>query len=137
MSVITAAIYNKLAGDATLTAMLSTYGGNPAIFTIDPAPGDATLPYIVSAGETSQAPFDTKTSRGRDLIRDVRCYADADGSVITIEAIAERVRALLHRQSLTIAGFDWIISDVTGPIVADERDYYGRVINLSLKAEEI
>lgn len=137
MSVITAAIYNKLAGDATLTAMLSTYGGNPAIFTMDPAPGDATLPYIVSAGEASQAPFDTKTSRGRDLIRDVRCYADADGSAITIEAIAERVRALLHRQSLTIAGFDWIISDVTGPIVADERDHYGRVISLSLKAEEI
>jgi hypothetical protein len=136
MSVITAAIYDILAGDATLVAMLSTYEGNPAIFTTDPAPGDAVLPYIVSAGEASQAPFDTKTTRGRDLIRDVRCYTEADGGAVVIETIAERVRELLHRQPLTIGGFTWIVSDCTGPIAVDEPDAYGRVISLSLKAQE-
>lgn len=136
MSVITAAIYDKLAGDATLVGLLASYEGNPAVFTIDPAPGNAELPYIVSAGEVAQAPFDTKTTRGRDVIRDVRCYAGADGSVILIEAIAERVRALLHRQELVINGFRWLVSDCAGPIVADEPDAYGRIISLSLKAEE-
>jgi len=136
MSVITAAIYDKLAADSTLVGLLTSYKGSPAIFTTDPAPGDAVLPFIVSAGEVSQAPFDTKTTQGRDLIRDVRCYADADGSAVVIEAIAERVRAVLHRQALTIAGYRWIISDCTGPITADERDVYGRVISLSLKAQE-
>jgi len=136
MSVITAAIYDRLAGDPTLTGMLATYKGLPAIFTSDPAPGDAGTPHIVTAGEVSQAPWDTKTTRGRDLIRDVRCYAVADGSTVTIEAIAERVRALLHRQALTISGYRWIISEVTGPIAADEQDYYGRIISLSLKAQE-
>jgi len=133
---LTAAIYDKLTADATLTAMLTSYNGSPAVFTIDPVPGDAVRPYLVTAGEAVQTPFDTKTTRGRDVIRDVRCYADADGSAVVIEAIAERVRAVLHRQPLTIAGFDWILSDCSGPIVADERDVYGRIISVSLKAQE-
>ncbi len=137
MSILTASIYNRLAGDVTLTALLSTYNGEPAIFTIDPAPGDAALPYIVTAGEASQAPWDTKLTRGRSLVRDVRFYADADGSVILIESMVERGRALLHRQPLTIAGFTWVISDVSGPIVADEPGVYGRILSLSLIAQEV
>jgi len=136
MSALTAAIYDCLAGDATLTALLSTYGVTPAIFTTDPAPGDAELPYIVTAGEVSQAPFDTKTTLGRTIVRDVRCYASASGSGITVEAIAERVRALLHRQALTIAGFAWIWAECSGPIVADEPDAYGRIVSVRLTVEE-
>lgn len=140
MSVITSAIYDKLAADATLVGLISTYEGNPAIFTTDPAPGDAQLPYVVSAGEVAQAPLDTKTTRGRDLIRDVRCYAPGDrdgGSVILAEAIAERVRALLHRQALIINGFSWWVSDCAGPVAADEPDAYGRVISLTMKIQEV
>jgi len=117
--------------------MLATYQGIPAIFTTDPVPGDTLLPYIVSAGEITQAPFDTKTTLGRDLIRDVRCYAAADGSPVVIEAIAERVRTLLHRQPLSISGYTWWVSDCGGPIVADERDFYGRILSLSVIAQEV
>lgn len=136
MSILTQAIYDKLAGDATLVGMLATYKGNPAIFTTDPAPGDATMPYLVSAGEAAQTPFDTKTTRGREALRDVRCYAEADGSAVVIEAIAERVRALLHRQTLTITGYHWMLSDCTGPLAADETDVYGRVISVRVIAME-
>ena len=140
MSILTPSIYDRLAGDGTLVALISTYNGSPAVFTTDPAPGDAVLPYIVTAGEVAQSPFDTKTTRGRSLIRDVRCYAPANGSAVVVEAMVERVRFLLHRQPLTIAGFDWVISDVGGPIVADEgaggARVYGRIISLILKAQE-
>lgn len=140
MSILTPSIYDRLSGDGTLVSMLSTYNGLPAVFTTDPAPGDAELNYIVTAGEVAQSPFDTKTSRGRNLIRDVRCYADGNGSAVVVEAMAERVRALLHRQPLTIDGYEWILSDVGGPIVADElnggRPVYGRIISLSLIAQE-
>jgi hypothetical protein len=136
MSILTAALYNRLAGDPTLVAMLPLYNGEPTIFTIDPAPGDAVLPYIVTAGEASQAPWDTKITRGRFTLRDVRCYGEATGSVIQIESIAERVRALLHRQALTIAGFTWVISSCDGPIIADESGIYGRILSLSLWAQE-
>lgn len=136
MSILTAAIQDRLAGDLTLAGLLSQYKGSPAVFTTDPAPGDAQLPYIITPGEISQAPFDTKTTRGRELIRDVRCYAAATGSAVEIEAIVERARVLLHRQPLSIDGFTWLLSDVSGPILADEEDTYGRILSLSLKAQE-
>lgn len=136
MSILTAALYDHLAADGPLVALLAPYDGNPGIFTQHPVPGDAQAPYVVTVGEVTQLAWDTKTTRGRELIRDVRCYAPADGNVIVIEAIAERVRALLHRQELAIPGFRWIISNVTGPIAADERDYYARIVSVSLKAQE-
>ena len=97
MSILSSAIYDHLAADHELVAMLVKYKGLPGIFTISPVPGDAKAPYVVSAGEVVQLPFDTKTSRGRDLIRDVRAYAPAHGSAVEVEAIIERCRRLLHR----------------------------------------
>jgi len=134
---LTAAIYDVLSGDATLTAMLGTYQSAPAVFTTDPAPGDAVLPYIVTAGEVVDTPEDTKTTRGRDVWRDVRCYAPATGSAATVEAMAERVRALLHRQALVIEGFVWVYALCTGPIVADEPDAYGRIVTVQMRVEEV
>ena len=137
MGAITEAIYDVLAGDATLTALLATYGGEPAIFTTDPAPGDAELPYIVSAGEVAHSPFDTKTTRGRVAMRDVRCYTDATGSAVVVETIAERVRALLHRQTLAISDFECVIADCSGPVAADGPDAYGRIVSVRLTIEEV
>lgn len=137
MSVLTAAIHARLANDATLAGLLASYRGEPAVFTTDPAPGDATLPYIVTAGEVAQSPFDTKTTRGRQVSRDVRCYALADGSAVVIEAIVERVRALLHRRILAVLGFSWIMAECSGPIVADEQDAYGRILTVKLTLEEV
>lgn len=133
---ITEAIYDHLRADATLVALLANYGGQPAIFTADPVPGDATLPYIVTAGDAVSSPFDTKTTRGRQIWRDVRCFTSATGSVKEVEDIADRVRALLHRQSFSIVGFAWIWAECSGPIVADEQDAYGRVVTVKLTIEE-
>lgn len=136
MSVLTQAIYDVLAGDVTLTALLGTYAGAPAIFTTDPAPGDAELPYVVTAGDVAQVPFDTKTTRGRDITRDVRCYTDANGSAVTVEAIAERVRFLLHRTEIPIDDFSWIMAACSGPQSADEQDSYGRIVTVRMVVEE-
>lgn len=137
MGVLTQVIYDKLAGDAALAALLGTYGGLSAVFTTDPAPGDAALPYIVTAGSVAESPADTKTTLGRVVTRDVRCYAAASGSAETVEEIAERVRALLHRQALVIPGFVWVLSECAGPMAADEQDAYGRVVTISLTMEEL
>ena len=136
MSVITAAIYSTLATDATLTALLSTYEGEPGIFTAEKVPEEATLPYIVTAGSIAQEPFDTKTTRGRVITRDVRCYAPAGGSAETVEAIAERVRTLLHRQAIAIDDFTWVMAECSGPEIADEQDAYGRIVTVRMTIEE-
>lgn len=134
---LSSALYDRLAGDATLTSLLSSYEGSPAIFTTQPPPGDAQRPYIVTAGHVTDLPFDTKTVQGREIQRDVRCYTDAGGSAVTVEAMAERVRQLLHRQPLSIDGFGWILSDCSGPIAADENDAYGRIVTVRVIAQEV
>ncbi len=134
---LAAAFYDRMAGDATLTAMLGAYNGEPCIFTVDPAPEDADMPCIVSAGEVAQSPFDTKTTRGRQVWRDVRCYAPATGSAVTLEAVAERVRELFHRHELAVDGFETWIAEVTGPVEADEEDAYGRLVTVRLILQEV
>lgn len=142
MSAITQAFYQRLAGDIELVRLLGTYDGGPAIFTADPAPIDAELPYIVTAGETAQTAFDTKTTRGRTVLREVRCFASADGSTDPIEAIAERVRVLFHRHKLAIDGFATSVADASGPIKPDETDpaanpdAYVRIVTVRLVIEE-
>lgn len=137
MLALTEAVYNRMVGDGTLTALLATYRDEPAVFTTDPAPGDAALPFIVSAGQWSDSPNDTKTTRGRDVFRDVRCYADRDGSVDVVEAIAERVRTLFHRYSLFIEGFGVVVARCTGPVSADEQDVYGRIVTVEWVLQEV
>jgi hypothetical protein len=137
MSEITEALYDRLANDATLVAMLADYNGKPAIFTPDLAPEDATLPYIVAPGEGVITPFDTKTTRGKRVWRDIYCYAEDNGSVVALEQIAERVRTLLHRQPLTITGYRVEVADVSGPTLAAENDAYGRKLTLRMVMQEV
>lgn len=134
---LTAAIHERLAGDSSLAALLAVYDGGPAVFTTDPAPGDAALPYIVSAGDVADAPFDTKTTRGRQVWRDVRCYAPASGSAAIVEEIAERVRWLLHRHLLEVDGHETWIAEASGPVGADEENAYGRIITVRLVLQEV
>lgn len=132
MRVITQGIYDRLSQDGTLTGWLADYRGGPAIFTTDPAPGDAVLPYLVSAGSTTDNAWDTKLDRGRQVWRDVRCYAAANGDASLVEDIAERVRTLLHRHKLTVSGQDVWVAECGGPAAADEQDVYGRIVTVRL-----
>lgn len=138
MGAITQAFYNRLAGDAPLTALLSRYNGAPAIFTIEPVPEDARLPFIVAIGDVATSPFDTKTTRGRDIARDIRCYTEATGSAADVEAIAERVRVLFHRYRLAVAGFGTVLAIASGPSIAPtDETVYGMLVTVRLIIEEV
>ena len=134
---LTAALYDRLAGDTDLTVLLAQYNGGPAVFTVDPAPGDAVLPYVVSAGFIAATNWDTKTTRGRQVWRDIRCYAPATGSAEPVEAIAERVRELLHRHRLEVDGHVTYVAEASGPLVGDGDDVYGRIVSVRLTLQEV
>jgi len=137
MSILTESFYEKLVNDVILTDMISLYEETPAVFTTDPAPGAAELPYIVTAGEITQNPKDSKNCLGRDIFRDIRLYTAKTGSSILIEAMAERARALFHRQPLSIDGYEWVLSNCFGPVVADEEDVYGRVLTVNVFVDKL
>jgi len=47
------------------------------------------------------------------------------------------VRALLHRRTLEISGFAWLMAECSGPMAADEQDAYGRIVTVRMTVEEI
>lgn len=135
MSVFTIGIYNRLANDSTLVALLGTYGLGYGIFTIDPVPGDAVYPYIVIS-LVSMTPDDTKQTRGREILWDVRCYTQATGTMATVETIAERVRTLLHRYALAITGYTTIVGEIVNVMTAPEEDgVYGIILTCRFRTE--
>jgi hypothetical protein len=136
-STLTEAIFDVLSADDELVALLASYdpagagAAVPAIFT-DPVPETAQAPFIVLTGEISQEPEldDNGGSLGRAVVFDVRFYAPETGSKQLFNAIARRIRRVLHRQELRLAGRTWLDSRARGPIPNDAEDLHGAVISL-------
>lgn len=137
MGAVTRAIYDRLASDSVLTAMLAVYRGRPAIFTAPP-PGDAPYPMIVTIGNVTDDPDDTKTSRGREVRRDIGCYTKATGSMADLEAVAERVRQLFHRATLAVDGYRVWLCEASGPVLGEtDQTVYGLVVTVRLRMQEV
>jgi hypothetical protein len=136
MAEITKALYDRLKDDATLQGLLSSYDGEAAVFSTDPIPEDAVLPYVTIT-DLATSPFDSKTTLGLDLSYDIGCYTTDDGSAVDVEDIKVRVRELLHRHVLTIANYTTIIADVSGMLQADEDGVFGRIVTIRLVVEEV
>ena len=137
---ITAALYTRLADDDVLAGMLATYGPDnaPAIFTGATVPGDARFPWLHAPGAETDTPYEAKNEAGRSFTRRIRCVTDEAHTAVLVEAIADRVHALLHRHPLTIAGVNNYVVDVDGPtVVATDPDLQGRdVVARFLTTEE-
>lgn len=138
MGSISIGFFNRMNDDKTLTDQLSVYNTKPAIFTTDPAPLDAVLPYIVCPPGYSDLPFDTFSTQGREIVRDIRCYAPKTGSVAAVEAIAERVRTLFHRSTISVTGYAlvrcWVDNILFGP---EEIDAYGLIVTVRVHLEAV
>jgi len=142
----TTAIHDALAADATLVGLIANYPsgspGSPAVFTGWPVPPDAERPYVFSRGEVSGRHFDDLDNAagkpGQDVLRDVFVIADNDGSELAVEAIARRVRAILHRGALTISGGLHVMTQcVNGPFVAEtDASLTGRGLTFRIVAKE-
>jgi hypothetical protein len=126
---VTQAVYERLAFDSALASMLASFEGRPAIFTYEPVPGDAPLPYILTAGDLLgrvRVPESTKLTYGARVARDVRIFAEASGSMAQVEAIAERVWELFEKAVLFVPGWTQVLrSRADRPIIGprDERVY--------------
>lgn len=106
----------------------------PAIYSTDPAPENLnrSLPWLIVSGHVADVPFDQKGFEGRDIDIDIRCYTNRTGSVNLVDDVAEKVRRALHRQNMPVVGYDWIETQVTGPVVLDSVDTYGRILTVNL-----
>lgn len=129
------AIFDRLAGAASVTARIGTFKGVPAIFSRQPIPPTASGTYIVipdAIGDDAGV-GDTKTTLGRDVAHDLGIYADETGDPAAVEQLAEIVRDLFHREPLIVDGYgSALVSRVSGPIEAPaEPEIYGRIVTVS------
>lgn len=128
---LSTAVYDRLVADATLTAMLDTYRGNPAVIVSDAGdvPENVRAPFVIIAGPSSDVPNDSKQCDGREIIVAVRCYTKATGSTLAVANIAEQIRTLLHRQPVGLLDYAYV-AECRGPFVAPtDRHFYGRQID--------
>ena len=111
MDVLRQGIYDVLAGDSTITNNIATYRSDYAIVDGYELPSDMESPAILYE-VISDTNADTKTGSIRVIVVDFTVYTCTSTDPVTI---AERIRALFHRQSITVSGWTNIITNVFGP----------------------
>lgn len=132
---VTKAFYQRMVGDSALTALLSQYQGNPAIFMDARVPPHAETPYVHSHGLVSQAHLDTKTEQILEPLRDIGVFVDR-GSENTLFAITRRIHDLFHRHDLAIDDANTFIAEVSGPLEAPTDEYIvGSILTVRLRYE--
>jgi len=137
---LTKAIYQVLINDPTVTGMLTTFHGVPAVFTFAPYPEGAQRPLIITEGSIRDVARETKTTIGQSIMRDIRCYTDETGDQALVEELGEAVKELFHRHESTLAQY---MTDYTvvrcwadGPRVSNvhspDEYVYGRIVGLTV-----
>lgn len=135
-ALIATAIEARLAGDAELAGLIGAYLGAPAIFKRFPVPADADLPYVlIGAPVTDESEEAMGESLSvRDQERDVTVWFPNDGATAKLDQAAERIRSLLHRHKLELAGATTVRAKASGPIdLGTDDDACGRVISVKLR----
>jgi hypothetical protein len=134
---ITDAVAAKLAGDATLAGLLSSFAGVPAVFTARPVPEGATAPFLLTEGSVADVAEDTLRRFGRRITRDISIWFPADDDPTNLETAAERVRTLFHKQPLAVAGHHHVMTLASGPVPApDSGDERGRVVTIQVVVQQ-
>lgn len=136
---ISAAFYQRLVNDAELGTLLAKYNGMPAVFTASPIPDNASLPYVITAGQVSDSteiPANTKNRTATQFMRDIRIYADQTGSMAKIEQIGERVWEIFHKQPLSINGWNVLEVKASRPVIYPQDGVYGLYVTVMVTMQQ-
>lgn len=143
---IAGAIRTRLAGDATLVALLSAYGSpsGPAIFVGDTIPEDmieaiTDKPAIIVEEPGIQDDASDYTSAQRSVQTNIRLYNKPNGSGLPMLNAAERARTLLHHWATeSFSTGELHGSFVSGPQRAPTSDpsLEGRLLIVRLEIKE-
>ena len=131
------AILAAIKTDPTITGLLSTFQGEPAIATRRPVNDGMEYPLIAISPDVAVNDADALTSFRPVVIRDIIVYGNQPDDYRTVEQIGYRLRDLFHRNRDVIipTGFDVIAVTATGPRAAPTSDdeTVGRVVSLTIQ----
>jgi hypothetical protein len=113
--------------------LIGKFAGLPKVFTQYQLPQGVTDPYVVINPSPSNVPNDTKLSVGLVIQKDIAAYTSANGDTSKVDEIIGRIWGMLHRQPLDVEGWENIIVNSSGPIVAPtDKTLYGRLVSVSM-----
>ncbi len=128
-----------------ISEQLSTWEGEPAVFTRRPAPADATYPLAQISPDVAIGDQDGLKSRRPVVMRDLAFYGrlgkPGSDQLRVVEDMAYLARDLFHRQRLaiTVPGYDVIDIVAGGPVEGptDNMNLVGRVVTLTIRLRSV
>lgn len=143
-STITKKVYERLKDDSEIQDIVSSFNGEPSVFTKIPVPGDVDKPYL-TIPQTSTAntdnEFSSKQDRAIQFSRSVRGYDEEVNSEQTAENLLWRCFELLHDNKIKLNLSDWEIKRMiaTGPFntPTEQEDLIGFGLSLTLFLVEV
>lgn len=134
---VIAFIHGRLAEDLPLAALLASYRGEPSVFG-DRVPPDAEPPWILLEGPLSEEAEDARGLRLRRLELRLRCLDRTGAGGGRLQAVAARVRALLHEWELVAGGGLLLAQVCSGPLAeAAEEGFLQHRFDVSLLCNEL
>jgi hypothetical protein len=136
-------IRDAIVGESSITALLGTYLGSPAVLTRAPAPDETIeFPYILVSDDVAKAEEDGLFDLRPVVTREVTTYArnDTPEHYRLADQIAYLVRTLFHRQwrSLTVPGWRVVDIQCMGPVSTTQEDQTdGRTVSLVISLAKV
>lgn len=122
--------------NAAITAKLGKYQGAPSVHTRRPVPVDAGFPMITVGPIITRSDEDGINSHRPIVVIDVNTYGEAAAHYRDVEAVADMIYAMFHRQRpITVAGYSVTQITATGPspAPADDDQHVGRRVTLTIR----
>ncbi|WP_026987818.1 tail completion protein gp17 [Fodinicurvata fenggangensis] len=121
---LSAALYERLSGDAELAGLLPAFHGSPAIFTALPVPAAAPLPLLVIGALEQEDNLDVQDVRLARLGFALTAFARQEAPPGQAEAPLRRARTLLEGADLAWPDGQLVSLTCRGPLaVPAERPW--------------
>lgn len=110
------------------------FGGGvarPAVFTTEPAPAACPNPVVIII-QTGGSSYDTRGRLADTIVHTIKVWGDKSESDDALRALANRIRSIIHRCSLTVEGATrhYAISTPPGRVV-DVDEFPGYIITIT------
>lgn len=123
--------------NAAITAKLGKYQGAPSVHTRRPVPVDAGYPMVTVGPIIARSDEDGINTFRPVIVIDVNTYGEAAAHYRDVEAAADMIYAMFHRQRLAISVTGYSVMQITAagpsPAPADDDQHVGRRVTLTIR----
>ncbi|PWJ81482.1 hypothetical protein C7441_11013 [Pseudaminobacter salicylatoxidans] len=123
--------------NAAITAKLGKYLGAPSVHTRRPVPVDAGYPMVTVGPIIARTDEDGINTFRPVVVIDINTYGEAAEHYRNVEAVADVIYAMFHRQrtAITVAGYSvtQITASGPSPAPADDDQHVGRRVTLTIR----